>query len=100
MTEPVAKDVEDEQKDKEKEKRKWMFLSPIAKPLVTKKLNKKALKVVKKGTLFITNPCLVNYEERQPYILESINSAEPDVLEYASLIFSLRSTEIRFSLQT
>ena len=49
MTEPVAKDVEDEQKDKEKEKRKWLYLAPIAKPLVTKKLNKKALKVVKKG---------------------------------------------------
>ena len=61
MTEAVVKDVEDEQKDKEKERRKWLYLSPIAKPLVSKKLNKKALKVVKKGTLSTTTPSPSEY---------------------------------------
>ena len=56
MTEAVVMDVEDEPKDKEKERRKWLYLSPIAKPLVTKKLNKKALKVVKKGTFSTITP--------------------------------------------
>eukprot|EP00271_Cylindrocystis_brebissonii_P014461 TRINITY_DN35803_c0_g1_i1.p1 TRINITY_DN35803_c0_g1~~TRINITY_DN35803_c0_g1_i1.p1 ORF type:complete len:161 (+),score=53.04 TRINITY_DN35803_c0_g1_i1:192-674(+) len=46
----MTKDGDDGKKDKEKEKRKWLFLSPIASPLVTKKLNKKALKMVKKAS--------------------------------------------------
>jgi len=40
---------EEAQVDKQKEKRKWQFLAPIAKPLATKKLNKKALKLVKQA---------------------------------------------------
>jgi len=38
-----------DEKDKEREKRKWLHLAPIAKPLVTKKLNKKVLKLVRKA---------------------------------------------------
>ncbi len=47
----MAKDVEPDVSDKDKERRKWQNLAPIAKPLATKKLNKKALKLVKKGEI-------------------------------------------------
>lgn len=46
----MTKGAEDSDKG-EKDKKKWLNLSPIAKPLVSKKLNKKALKLVKKGNL-------------------------------------------------
>ena len=35
--------------EKAGDKKKWLYLAPIAKPLASKKLNKKALKLVKKG---------------------------------------------------
>lgn len=46
----MAAELEEDKKEKERDKKKWLFLSPIAKPLVTKKLNKRALKIVKKAS--------------------------------------------------
>eukprot|EP00850_Spirogloea_muscicola_P005797 SM000027S09578 [mRNA] locus=s27:124229:125217:+ [translate_table: standard] len=40
---------EEKQREKERERLKWLHLAPIAKPLASKKLNKKALKIVKRA---------------------------------------------------
>lgn len=40
---------------KEKERKKMLAIAPIAKPLAGKKLCKKTLKLVRKGTLFHIN---------------------------------------------
>lgn len=46
----MAGDGEDDRNEIEKDRRKRLAVSPIAKPLAGKKLTKKTLKVVKKGT--------------------------------------------------
>lgn len=45
----MASDGEDDKRSKERDKRKWAAVSVIARPLAGKKLNKKTLRVVRRG---------------------------------------------------